>query len=122
MKKALGLSVAAFIAFAASLFAADVNGKWTAEMTRPDGEKRVQTFTFKTEGEKLTGTVASQMGERPIEEGKVSGDEISFAVTVEFGGQSRKMMYKGKVAGEEIKFTVGQGERAREFTAKRTTS
>jgi len=80
------------------------------------------TFTFKADGSALTGSVTTPRGERPIENGKVSGDEISFTQTFEFGGNSMKILYKGKVAGDEIKFTRqregGEGQ-AREFTAKK---
>lgn len=65
--------------FACTAAAADVSGKWKAEFTTPDGTPRTNTFTFKQEGDKLTGTVAGSQDETPIEEGKVVGDEISFS-------------------------------------------
>src|SRR5437899_1896232 len=42
--------------------AADVSGKWRAEFTTPDGTQRINTFTFKVDGNKLTGTVAGAQG------------------------------------------------------------
>jgi len=36
--------------------AADVSGQWKAEFNTPDGTARVNTFNFKVEGGKLTGT------------------------------------------------------------------
>src|SRR5215468_10721997 len=59
--------------------AGDVNGKWKAEFTSPDGTPRVNTFTFKADGAKLTGAVAGSQDETPIKDGKISGDEISFS-------------------------------------------
>lgn len=104
-------------------WAADVSGQWKAEYTSPDGQTRQSTFTFKVDGEKLTGTVASAMGESQISEGKVSGDEIAFTVVRDFGGNEVKFRYKGKVAGDEIKLAVtanfGGEERTFEMTAKR---
>lgn len=106
-------------------WAADVSGQWTAEVPGRQDQTMSYTFDFKAEGEKLTGTITTPRGESPISDGKVSGDEISFTQTLEFGGNEVKFLYKGKVAGDEIKFTReregGQG-RAREFTAKRKTS
>ena len=58
---------------------------------------------------------------REISDGKISGDDISFTVRVNFGSEERKINYTGKVAGEEIKFKV-EGPRTRAFTAKRATS
>jgi hypothetical protein len=100
---------AAFALFTTGLFAADVSGKWTAEMEGRDGQKRVQTFNLKAEGEKLTGTVSSPMGERQIVDGKVTGDDVSFAVEVEFNGEKRKIQYTGKIAGDELKMKSGEG-------------
>lgn len=104
-------------------WAADVSGKWKAEMEGPDGQTRTSIFTFKVEGTDLTGTVAGARGETPISEGKVSGDEISFAVIRKFEDREFKMLYKGKVAGNEIKLTVtanfGGEERTFEMIAKR---
>ncbi len=40
-----------------SAYAADVTGKWTAQVAGRDGQTREQTFTFKVDGETLTGTV-----------------------------------------------------------------
>lgn len=116
--------VRAFVLFAlvlTSALAADVNGKWLAEFETPDGQTRQNTFTFEANGETLTGTVATTRGETKIEEGKIVGDEISFSVTRNFGGNDIKFLYKGKVAGDQIQFniTVGDGERTFDMTAKR---
>jgi hypothetical protein len=121
MKKIL-VMLAAVALLATGLFAADVTGKWSAEMEGRDGQKRTQTFDLKADGDKLTGTVSSPRGERPIIDGKISGDDISFAVEVEFGGEKRKMQYTGKIVGNELKMKVGAGERTREFTAKKAVS
>jgi hypothetical protein len=111
----LSLSFCA-LALSAVAFAADVTGKWTAQIPARGGETRESTITLKAEGEKLTGTMSSQQGERPISDGKVTGDTISFSVETQRGKQT----YTGAVAGDEIKFKRegGQGQ-AREFTAKR---
>ena len=122
MKNWIITVVGALALFTTGLFAADVTGKWSAEMQGCDGQKRVQTFNLKAEGDKLTGTVSSPMGERQIVDGKVSGDDVSFAVEVEFNGEKRKIQYTGKIVGDELKMKSGTGERTREFTAKRTVS
>ena len=95
--------------------AADVSGKWKAEFTTPDGTQRTNTFTFKQDGEKLTGTVAGTQDETPIQDGKVSGNDISFAAERPFG----RFTYKGKVSGDEIKFNVSFNDNNFEITAKR---
>jgi hypothetical protein len=116
------LALAVLLAVAA--LAADVSGKWKASFTAPDGQTRESVFTFKVDGDKLTGTVAGARGEAPIADGKVKGDAIAFSVTRTFGEQQMKMLYKGKISGDEIKFTVEieGGDRTFEMTAKRVTS
>ena len=122
MKRFIPTVLAALALLTTGLFAADVTGKWTAEMQGRDGQKMVQTFNLKADGDKLTGTISSPRGEREIIEGKVSGDEISFAVEFEFQGEKRKIPYTGKLEGDELKMKSTFGERVREFTAKRATS
>ena len=73
------------------------------------------------EADKLTGSISGRQGqETPISEGKISGDTLSFTVSMERGGDTIKQIYTGKISGDEIKFKreSGQGQ-AREFTAKR---
>jgi hypothetical protein len=107
--------------FSLAVLAADASGTWKASIETPNGAME-NTFTFKVEGAKLTGTVTmGQMGEGPISEGKVDGDNVSFAVVREFNGNEFRINYKGKVSGDEMKITgevVGR-DRTFEMTAKR---
>ena len=98
--------------------AADISGKWKAEFSTPDGTQRVNTFTFKMDGGKLSGTVAGTQDETPIQDAKVNGDEISFAAERPFG----KFVYSGKVSGNEIKFKVTFNDQSFEMTAKRVSN
>lgn len=106
------------------LQAADVTGKWTAQVPTRGGELRQTTFVFKQDGARLTGTMTSFDREVPIEDGKVEGDQISFSVTLSFGGNEMRFLYKGVVSGTEIRFTRQRegGGQPREFVAKRAES
>lgn len=106
-----------------AVLAADVSGKWVAQVPGRDGQTREVVFNLKADGDQLTGTVTTPRGERQISEGKVSGDEISFAQVLEFNGNQMKLLYKGKMAGGEIKFTRQRegGERSQEFTARKAS-
>lgn len=108
------------LALVAGAFAADVTGKWVAQVEGRNGQTREMTFNLKAEGENLTGTMSSRGGDIAISEGKISGDTLSFVVTMERGGNTMKQNYTGKISGDEIAFKVegGRGP-AREFTAKR---
>lgn len=113
--------LALLVAVAASVQAADVTGKWTAQVPGRGGQTRETTFNFKAEGEKLTGTMSGMQGDQPIADGKLKGDDISFTMTLNFQGNDVKMTYKGKLAGDEIKFTRQRegSDQSTEFTAKR---
>jgi hypothetical protein len=108
---------------AAAVLAADVSGKWVAQMQGRNGQTQEVTFNFKADGNQLTGTVTTRRGESQISDGKINGDEISFTQELEFNGNRMKFLYKGKVAGDEIKFTRERegGQRTQEFTAKRAS-
>jgi hypothetical protein len=104
-------------------WASDVNGKWVAQVPGRGGQTREQTFNFKADGKKLTGTVSGMQGDNPISDGTINGDDISFSTTFNGqGGNSVKILFKGKVSGDEIKFTrtrEGSDQPGQEFTAKR---
>lgn len=105
--------------------AADVTGKWKAELQTPDGQALTNEFTFEAKGETLTGTIVSSRAPEPkaIEKGTIKGDAIAFEVTRDFGGTAVKLSYTGTVKGDEIpmKVTVAGGDQTFEFelTAKR---
>jgi len=93
--------------FAASVFAADISGKWkgTAEAAGIGSIER--TFSFKVDGTKLTGETESEMaGKSQINDGKVEGENISFTITANIQGQELTLAYKGKIVGDQIKLTV----------------
>ena len=104
-----------------AVFAADFNGTWTAAIDTQVGVQNY-TFTFKVEGEKLTGKAKSAFAnaETEITEGVVKGDDISFVENLVYEGMPLKIVYKGKISGDEIKFTRNVAEIADEpFVAKR---
>lgn len=107
-----------------SALAADVTGRWTAQMPGRGGQTREATFNLKADGNTLTGTVSGPRGEAEISDGKIDGDNISFTQTFEFNGNPVKLIFKGTVSGDEIRFTRmrdgGQGE-GQQFVAKRAS-
>jgi hypothetical protein len=107
-------SAALLVGFALSAPAADVNGKWRARM----GDAEI-TFNFKVTGDKLTGDLSGPQGKVELSDGKVTGDQISFSVTVNSGSAEFKLLFNGSVSNDQIKLTrqrEGRDERL-EFTA-----
>ena len=118
MKRTL-LAALALLVFSLAALAADVSGKWTAEVAGRGGPQTI-TLTFKVDGDKLTGTVSNPMGELPISDGKVEGDNISFNQVLSFGGNDVTLKYTGTVKGDtiEMKRDAGRGP-GQPFTAKK---
>lgn len=117
LRLAMGLLACALIGFAA-----DVAGKWTAEMQTQRGPQ-TQTFEFKVDSGKLTGTVTGgRGGPAEISEGKIEGDTVTFKVNRTMGDRSFVALYKGTVSGDELKLTMtieGMDAPPREIAAKR---
>ena len=118
----LTLAIILIVACCIAAFAADFNGTWKAAIDSQVGVQNY-TFTFKVEGEKLTGKAKSEfaMTETEITEGTVKGDDISFVENLNYDGMPLKIVYKGKISGDEIKFSRNVADIADEpFVAKRS--
>jgi len=147
-KKVLFVS-AILLAVALVAIAADsITGKWVYDMpafgrgggggggAAPAGPPRQATLDLKADGAKLTGTVttpgfARGGGDPPpptttaISNGKVDGNNFSFEVTRDFGGNSMTTKYEGSVSGAEMKLKTtspsfnGGDPRVSEVVAKK---
>jgi hypothetical protein len=107
------------LAFAILALAADISGQWTATFSTQVGEQHY-VYTFKVDGEKLTGTAKSDNGTSEIQNGTVKGDDVSFVENLDYQGQKLTITYTGKVSGDEIHFTRDVGGFGKEdLVAKR---
>ncbi len=96
----------------------DVTGTWELTVESPQGAMTM-TANYKQEGETLTGTHVSEMGEMPLK-GTVKGVEISYTLTIDAQGQQFVITHKGKVDGDTITGTADLGEMgSMKWTAKR---
>ena len=104
--------------------ASDITGVWQSEFDSQIGIQKY-VFTFKVDGEKLTGTAAGERGDDKssvaIQQGKVNKDGVFFVEHLSYQGQDLVIEYTGKVTGDkEIKFTRKVGDFAtEEIVAKR---
>jgi hypothetical protein len=107
------------LALVFSAAAADPTGKWSATFDTMIGQQKY-TYEFSLVGEKLTGKATSQNGASEIQDGKVSGDVITFVENITYEGNAIRIEYTGKISGDEIKFTRKVGDYAtEELVAKR---
>ena len=119
IRKKVLLSTFTGIVISMFAFAADITGTWTASFDTQIGVQNY-TYTFKVEGNKLTGHVKSQYLDGDISEGTVEGEDISFVENLTFEGMPLRIVYKGKISGDEIKLTRNVADIAtEEAVAKR---
>lgn len=97
--------------------AVDMTGSWEITSESPRGTQ-TRTITFEQDGNKLTGTLETQMGSVPIE-GSVEGNNITFTMTFSRGERSFEMVYTGTVEGDTAKGTMQTPRGEIEWTGKR---
>ena len=107
--------VVGFLLLAGFALAADIDGKWAGEIV---GQNMQIEFTFKAEGTTLTGVHIVNGQETPIKDGKIDGNNISFTVTLDLGGES-KIQHKGTLSGDQIKMTYDMMAQPGEILVKR---
>ena len=119
VRMAIVLTVLA-LCFAVSTLAADISGQWTASFDTQIGTQNY-TYTFKVDGEKLTGTAKSDNGESQLTDGSIKGDEVKFTENLDFQGTAIAIAYTGKIVDDNtINFTRQVGDFATEtLVAKR---
>jgi hypothetical protein len=98
--------------------ATDISGAWVFTVETDQGTGSPE-FTFKQEGQKLTGTYRGMFGEAPVE-GKVAGNEVEFSFKVSAQGLEGTITYSGTIEGDAMKGTVKLGDfGSGTWTAKR---
>jgi hypothetical protein len=96
----------------------DVTGTWLFEVETDQGSGS-PTFTFKQDGEKLTGTYKGAFGEAQVQ-GTVKGNAIDFSFKISGQGMEGVATYTGTVDKDTMKGKLKLGDLASgTFTAKR---
>lgn len=105
---------------------ANVAGTWKSSFTTPDGQTIESTLKLKQEGDKLSGTVIGRNGnEYPMDEVKLTGDQLSLKVTRERNGEKVTMKVAATLSGDNLKGKLesnwGGEDRKADWEAKRVT-
>ncbi len=116
MKKKLsnGVVSACCFIFSMAVFA-DLNGKWAGSITTPDGQQLPVTYTFKVDGNKLTGTAESPAGVISVDDGHVVADSFNFKVTVD----GNDYPHAGKIYDDSLVVDIDFGVQKVKTTLKR---
>jgi hypothetical protein len=75
------LTLALFIGCLTTYAQNPIDGNWKGTRETPNGTFEVN-YTFKVEGNVLTGTWKSQFGETKLQNGKVDGKKISYTISL----------------------------------------
>lgn len=83
-----------------------IDGNWKGTRETPNGTFEVN-YTFKVEGNTLTGTWKTQFGESKLENGKVDGKKFSYTISF----NDMKLEYTGEVVNDnELTIKSERGE------------
>ena len=83
-----------------------IDGNWKGTRETPNGTFEIN-YTFKVEGNNLTGTWKTQFGEAKLENGKVDGKKFSYSISF----NDRKIDNTGElVSNDEIVIKNERGE------------
>lgn len=121
------LAAGLLLVVAGLAFGADIDGKWEGKIAGPDGGEGFPiSYTFKAQGTTLTGEMPGMPGPdgspaKPIliKDGKIDGNNISFSVVFDMGGQEMKTDYKGVLSGDTLKLSFDMMGSPMEFTLKK---
>jgi hypothetical protein len=86
--------------------AAAASGNWNTALILGDGNRIEGTLKLKQDGDKLTGATVRNENETQIQDGTISGDEITFTVVRDRDGRKVTAKYKGKITGDTVKGKV----------------
>jgi hypothetical protein len=86
----------------------DIVGTWDFTLESPQG-KNTFLFIVKRAEEKLSGVVKSQRGERAVDNFALTGNDLTFTLTIQFQGADMLIAYKGMVEKDSMKGTADFG-------------
>ncbi len=89
------------VVLGALAFAAGLDGKWTGK-TQYDGNDLALTYTFKVDGEKVTGTAESPYGVSTVDNGKLKGADLTFTTSV----NGMEIPQSGKVYADSVALDI----------------
>lgn len=104
-----GAAAAPAAASASQAAGVNITGDWSVAVETSAGSGN-PSFTFKQDGETLTGMYKGQLGEGPLT-GTVKGSDIKFTIKLNAQGQDLTIEYAGKIESKDsMKGTVKLGE------------
>jgi len=114
---ALAFALCTFVAVTPAA-AQSAAGEWNAQMNTPGGVREFKVLIQVT-GDSLSGTVKRPAGDVPLS-GRIKGDQVTFAYTIDYGGNALVLTVTATLAGDAMKGSIDFGGNAQEsFSATR---
>ncbi|HSB10309.1 MAG TPA: amidohydrolase family protein [Blastocatellia bacterium] len=88
--------------------AVDPSGTWSLTVQSPQGEVNAQ-LTLTRDGEQITGTLGTPMGNVAIRSGRVTGNQIRLTASIDMGGQVIDAVISGTIEGDSIRGAMVMG-------------
>ncbi len=98
--------------------ATSVAGSWQVEISGPMGRMEM-TMELEQEGNRVRGALTGSYGRWEILDGNLSGQELSFTISVTISGQTMSVAFSGRVEKDVIEGTVEVPGGAADFRATR---
>ena len=96
-------------------FASKIEGKWAASIDTDNGTFEF-TLDYKVDGEKLSGTISSDMGSLDFTDGKIEGETFEYKLDID----GYVIKHKGKILNEkEIEISSSGDYGERDFVIKK---
>lgn len=86
---------------------ADVDGSWNTMVQSPMGNQEA-TLSIVSDGDSFTGSYASPLGSMPIKDGKISGNQLDWAIDMTVP-MPMTLTCTATVNGDELTGTVTAG-------------
>ncbi len=100
--------------------AVDMTGTWEVEIDA-EGQSIAATMTVTQEGAEFEGTMMTPFGEGEIQDGLVSGNDVSFSIVFAAGGESMEVEVTGTVEGDRASGSGEAPDGSFTWTARRTS-
>lgn len=100
--------------------AADPSGTWALKLETPGGVRDFEAKVEMAEDGQVSGELISERGTTEIDEGRMSGDRLSFESTRTMGPRTVTVSYSLLVDGESIEGSASAGPMVMDITGERT--
>jgi hypothetical protein len=104
--------------------ARNLAGRWIVEVVRSGPRSFTFTIDFEQLGDRLFGTVHYPTGDAGIQDGRITGEGISFRTvhTPQFESAPAEIRFDGRIAGDTLELIIQDVSGTDKATARRAQS